>query len=135
MAKYKTIYIKRYNDGERNFKRERTVFDFFEIEELLGVTRTNELLKELCDRAQIAFEMGVNLTEVQVDLDKIDEDIEQLNKEVIEKMGEVSGDDDAYDYFPDLLAAFEQVCVQLNKKEVYLKTYEIYEKSEAYADQ
>ena len=120
------LYIARYNNGERNFKEEMTIFDAFELTEILDEDEVKALHKKLCDKLSIDndyFKHDENtypfdITKVNVPKN-VDLFLYALNKQLFQQAVTVSGDDDTYDYFPDLLYAFLQICEHLNKLDYY----------------
>lgn len=121
-AKYEKIYLIRYNNGERNFKHERTVFDYYQIEELMGEKRTNELILEFLKKAKLdTSNLYVDITKISFNALDIDNELNKLANEIYKHSETVSGDDDTYDYFPDLIYAFEQICESLKQDAFYNK--------------
>ena len=122
MTRYKDIYIERWNNGERQLKGEVTVFDFYRTEELMGVLPTLQVQLIYAQHAKIELSEYTDLTCVTVDLDEKDSNsdpLAEIKDDIIEQANTVSGDDDCYDYFPDMIYAFYQVCEQLNKQSDY----------------
>ena len=124
--RYEEIYIARYNNGERNFKREITIFDQFYNEQLFGEQGVKQLieiyaqkLKETNPIAHSYFEDYTDLTVISIDIDNLDEEMRELKDEIYEHSKTVGGDGDSFDYFPDLIFAFQQICEQLDRKEDY----------------
>jgi len=44
--------------------------------------------------------------------------------EIIKRVQDVSGDDDYFDYFPNYVEMFYDVCVELNLKKLYIEMYD-----------
>ena len=120
--RYQTIYIRRYNNGERNFKREITVFNEYETEELLGEEKTKEVFKIYQKQAFGEENSSYDITSFSIDIDNTQEELKKLQTEILEQAETVSGDDDVYDCFPDLVFAFEQICEKLNSFDIYNET-------------
>ena len=120
-AKYEIIYIERYNNGERNFKREHTVFDSFETEDLLGEEKAFEIYQLYAEKAKLFIQdsLCVDITRIQINLNDLDNELNALANEVYEHSKRVGGDDDSYDYFPDLVYAFRQICQAVKRFDVY----------------
>jgi len=124
--KYEDIYIKRYQNKERNFKEEVTVFNSFEIEELLGDERTFEMGEEIALKAlKDHYEDNTDITRITIDTDKLDEELKKLQNEIREQAIGVSGDDDAYDYFSDIIYAFYQICDRFGERALYNETADL----------
>ena len=123
--RYKEIYIIRYNNGERNFRNERTIFDSFQNEEFFGDKAKEvevlyiERLKEVDPKAFEYYSEYTDITSIQVDLNNLDRYMSRLKEEIYNHSKTVSGDDDSFDYFPDLIYAFLQICEHLNRKDDY----------------
>ena len=125
--KYETFYIKRYNNGERNFVNERTIFNNFETQELLGEDQTLKILKIYAKKAKIDIwreDDQFDITSITLNLNEIDKEIEKLVSEVLKQSETVSGDDDVFDYFTDLVFAFNQICDKYNKLDKYKEIVE-----------
>jgi hypothetical protein len=135
--RYKDIYLTRYLNGERNFKREHKVFDYYETEELTGEKAIDIANTYYLSAFGDTNDSFPDITRIQIDLEHLDEEISKLFVEVIEHSETVSGDDDVFDYFPDLVWAFKQICLAVDKIEVYERlVYILYEnKYEDYKDE
>ena len=123
--KYEEVYIERYLDGERNFKNERTVFDENETESLLGEEKAYEIFLIYAKKAKIPLQKFIamrNITRIQINTLDLDNELNKLKAELIEQTETVGGDDDAYDYFPDLVYAFNQICEKFNRLDIYNQT-------------
>ena len=121
---YKTIYIERYNNNERMFKKEHILIDTFAFEEAFGEAFTDEFKTKAFERLKIADgDMTCDINYININMDNIDFDLYCLRKELLEQSVTVSGDDDVFDYFPDLVFAFYQICKALDKFD-YFKTVE-----------
>ena len=53
MKKYKEVYIKRWNNGEMNFKNERTIVNGYELEMVMGSEWTQNILLEVAKKCDI----------------------------------------------------------------------------------
>lgn len=127
--RYKDLYLIRHLNGERNFKNEVTVFNHHETDELFygDPEKVKKIAFEYYQKT-FGVEQAEHLIDSQPDITRITIDIENKNTELIELYLElsehsetVSGDDDSYDYFPDLIYAFRQICKQLGELD-YFKT-------------
>ena len=118
LEEYKTVYIVRYLNGERNFRNERTVFDNFQIEELMGEERAQEICQELNKKANLEAENN-DITSISIKPSEAEEKLIGLKGELIGQASTVGGDDDSFDYFPDLVFAFEQICKAFNRIDIY----------------
>jgi len=121
-VKYRTIVIERYNNGERNFKHERTAFDAFEAEELLGEQDAFKIYDMFVRKLNIESKIMKDLTTLSINIRDLDNELKTLQDELYKQAESVSGDDDAYDYFPDLVYAFEQICKDVERKDIYNET-------------
>jgi hypothetical protein len=137
--RYKDIYIERYNNGERNFSRERTVFDYYETQELMGEDKANKVAFEYYKEAfgeakakQIVRNHYTDITRVAFDLDNLAPKIKIFADELIEQATTVGGDDDSFDYFPDLVFAFKQICEAVGYNETYKEIVSILNKQLEY---
>ena len=127
--RYETIYIVRYNNGERNFKHERTTLDSYQVDDFFGEERDSantrnlyyERLKELAPYAYeyIDKDAFCDITHIGYTVGEEDAFVKDLSIELLEHSKSVGGDDDTYDYFPDLVWAFEQICRRFKKTGVY----------------
>lgn len=124
MTKNKDIYMIRYLNGRRNFKRESTVFNEYETEELLGEKQTQLIAVEYFEQAKLEYVEGADITRISIDTDNITEELRQLNRELLQHSIRVGGNDDEYDYFPDLVYAFEQICEAFDMLDYYHKVVE-----------
>ncbi len=119
-----TIYIKRYNNGERNFSDEVTIFNEYELEEILTEKETLYIYAALADNLKAQndefedLQCVCDITRIYVQPD-IKQFLYKLKNELLTQSVTVSGDDDSYDYFPDLVYAFAQICKQLKQVDYY----------------
>jgi len=117
---YETIYIIRLYNGERNFTRERTTFDNYETEELLGEKRAKELCVEYLTKAKLDTSNDyTDITNVRINTLDLNNELNKLKLEILEQAKTVSGADDTYDYFPNLVFAFYQICIKTNSIPFY----------------
>ena len=132
--KYEELYIVRYLNGERNFRREITVYDHYRTEEVFGDKEAMSICKLYADQIAktnkaftgYAFNDYVfDITTIQFDLKNLGQQLSRLANELIIQSENVGGDDDSYDYFPDLVFAFQQVCEHFDKKELFNETADL----------
>jgi hypothetical protein len=116
---YETIYIARYN-LDRTFENEIVTLDSYLIEELLGEQETNVIMRQAQIKAfgDILDKDLSNITQITYEAAALDEFITDLIAELYKQSESVSGDDDSYDYFPDLVFAFKQICKATNRQEL-----------------
>ena len=122
--KLKQVVIERYNNEERNFKRERTAFNAFEVEELLGEQTAFDIYTMFAKKLNIKDKSIKDITVISINIHDLDNELKALQNELYEQAKTVSGDDDAYDYFPDLVYAFAQICEEFDRKDIYNETVE-----------
>ena len=115
--KYEDVYLVRYLNGERNFKNERTVFNHYETSELLGETQAAALLQLYAKGALLKAGEQADITRIQIDTNDLDKELDKLKEQVL--VGSIGADDDTFDYFPDLVFAFQQICELFKKTELY----------------
>jgi len=72
---------------------------------------------------------GVNVTVISLNTLDIDNELKVLQAEILEHSKTVSGDDDYYDYFPDKVDAFYQICDHFKKLAFYNETLKILNKT------
>ena len=79
---YQTVYIKRYNNGERNFKREHTLVDTTQLVELLGEREANKIAKEILDTANIKYDPNeldcVDITYIHINIKTLEHSLKKL---------------------------------------------------------
>ena len=121
---YKKIFIERYNNGERNFSKERTLFDQFQISEAFGEEVAFEMSQQFAKLANIDLNEYADLTFVEINEDAIEDELNDLKFELLDQLDVVGADDDQYDYIPDLVYAFEQICRELNAIDFYNRVIE-----------
>lgn len=126
--KYEEVYLYRYQSDEA-FKKEHIVYDEYETEELLGEEQAKKIAKIYYAKANILEEDGVNVTRISVNTLDLDNELKALQAEILEISKTVSGDDDYYDYFPDKVNAFCQVCEHFKKVAFYNETVKILNKT------
>jgi len=135
MEKFKDIYIIRYLNGERNFFNERTAFNFYETEQLLGEEKTFQIAALFKDKiSDYPLDSQADITRITLDLNNLNKELDKLSKEIYEHSKTVSGDDDVFDYFPDLIYAFYQICEQLNRLDYYNKVISYLNENNIIAD-
>lgn len=125
----KTIYIQRWNNGERVFKREHTVFDECEISSVFSglcetPTESYEIRKMIADgikgiHGQELFDKETDITSITLNINDIDNEVDKLANEILDMTDSVGGDDDTFDYFPDIVCAFCQICETLDMMNKY----------------
>ena len=126
MKKYKEMYIKRWNNGEMNFKNERTIVDGYELEMVMGAEWTQNILLEVAKKCDVAFLGHIpsngelwDITTMQFDQENIEEELKELIPQIWEHFEHKGADDGTYDYFPDLMYAFEQICIAFGREDIY----------------
>ena len=126
--KYENVYLYRYQDGVA-FEREQLVFDHYYTEELLGEEQAKTVAKIYYAKANMSERDGVNLSVISLNTLDIDNELKALQAEIIEHSKTVSGDNDYYDYFPDKVDAFYQICDHFKKLAFYNETLKILNKT------
>ena len=130
--KYIDVYFERWCNGERQFQcvNERTVFDSCEIDSIFrtGAIQGSEVMqirkmivdgiKNRCGQ-ELDDSAYSDITTIQFDREKVDLILAEMGDECVSQAHSVSGDDDVYDYFPDLVGVFEQACVYFDEKKLY----------------
>jgi len=132
---YENIYIVRHNNGERNFRNERTILDSYALDDFFSenvqVAMSDEgkvIRKLFVDRLKIIAPYALvylddneycDITSIQYETANPQKKLDELRIQLIEQSKSVSGDDDSYDYFPDLIFAFNQVCDKLDRLDFY----------------
>jgi hypothetical protein len=122
--RYKDVYIARYNNGDYNFSHEETVFNEYEVAELMGDEFAAKVLKDIAKKANLVENENIDITRISLDEDDIENELKKLEIELYKFNESVSGDDSYYDYFPDIVYAFQQICEAFNKREVYERVIE-----------
>ena len=120
MKKYKEVYIKRWNNGEMNFKNERTIVNGYELEMVMGSEWTQNILLEVAKKCDIPNDGELwDITTMQFDQENIEEELKELIPQIWEHFEHKGADDGTYDYFPDLMYAFEQICIAFRREDIY----------------
>ena len=125
--KYEEVYFLRYNSGEREFKHEHVVIDQYELDEFFGEVAAQDVRKIYIEtlkiKAPYAFDIindtQVDVSYISINVNALDSELNKLAKAILEQALEVSGDDDVYDYFPDLVFAFYQICDRYKRFDIY----------------
>ena len=132
--RYKNIYLIRYLEGERKFTEEVTVFNYYETEELFpSATNTDAIAKQFTDAYLESIKGVINndyiydahefsISRVCVDTEHIFDSVSRFARDLLVQANSVRGDDDSYDYFTDLVMAFEQICAQTKQIKLYNDT-------------
>jgi len=112
---YVDIYLIRYQNGERNLKSETTIFNNYETEELLGEETAKIIQKIFYEKAFPnsninEIEEYTDITRIQLNRNKSVEEIRKISAQILDQSQTIGGDGDAFDFFPDLVFAFEQIC-------------------------
>jgi len=120
--KYKTVYIIRYNNGEMNFKFERTVVNGYELMEAMGEAYALNILKEVAIKVGIKEgdeEQLIDITEMSFKQSEARTEIRKLIPQIWEHWDHRGADDGTFDYFPDLIYAFQQICEAFKCCDIY----------------
>lgn len=113
---FKTFYLLRDNAGEREFTKERILFDLYDLSEIMGETEAEQLLDKICEKLSLKRDGEYYLTSVTLNMGELDKELESLSEQILEAFESLGADDDTFDYFPDFVRAFQQICEQTNKK-------------------
>ena len=131
---YHDIYLIRYLNGERNFRNEQTITDeylleaFFEEKQVASIQKIyTDRLKEAAPYAlEYIYEDHDSYAITKVNYSK--NDLPALAADLIALKDTLGGDDDTFDYFPDLIYAFQQICEFFKQPEIYNSVARYYNK-------
>jgi hypothetical protein len=73
------------------------------------------------------------ITRIDIQEEILDDWIKTFSEYLKNESDNVGGDDSYYDYFPDIVNIFNNICVELDKKEIYNETLR-YMKENRYSD-
>ena len=120
MSKYKTIYIVSYV-GEYELKKSRKIIQVDSIEdfdkELYEIISKHLQKRFSISEDYISFLSYISGTEEQ--LRKIAFENSKYLYDILEEPYGVGADDGHFDYFPDLVDQFRQLCEQIGEIELY----------------
>ena len=120
--------------GEYKLKHSRLVLDLYKLEDV-----DKALAEEVSKRIKAKF----NITDEFSDIYSINGTSDKLNtialenaKYLLDTLDEgIGADDGHYDYFPDLVEQFRQLCEQTDNQALYNRTVEQVKKHRQYNDE